>query len=544
LPILVLHLKGVFLVDIFILSIVVLIYLLMVGYVGYVAWKRTKSADDYMVAGRKTHPYIMALSYGATFISTSAIVGFGGTAGVYGMGLLWLTFLNILVGIFIAFVFFGKRTRKMGHNMGALTFPEFLSRRFNSKFIQYFSGAVIFLGMPLYASVVLIGMARFVETTLQIDYNFALVGMALIVAVYVIFGGLRGVMYTDALQGTIMFFGMLFLLASTYWVLGGVVDANQALTNLINIVPASATAKATATGFTGWTSMPSLGSPFWWTLVSTLILGVGIGVLSQPQLAVRFMTVKSNRELNRAVLIGGIFIFMMTGTAFVVGALSNVYFFDTVGKLAIAVAGGNADKIIPAFIGGAMPLWFAYLFMITLLSAAMSTLSAQVHVQGTALGRDIYETVTSKTGGSSVMIARAGIAIAVIIAVILGFILPANIIAVGTAMWFSITAASFLSLYIFALFWKRSTKVGAIAGLLTGTFFSMFWILFGYQKSAAALGICQAITGNAVILTTAPWPTVDPIVIGLPLAFVVTVVVSLLTKPPVQEHMDLCFKGI
>jgi SSS family solute:Na+ symporter len=109
-----------------------------------------------MVAGRATHPFIMALSYGATFISTAAIVGFGGVAGVYGLGLLWLPFMNIIVGIFIAFVFFGKRTRKIGHNLKALTFPEFLSRRFNSKFIQYFSGAVIFLGMPLYASVFLI----------------------------------------------------------------------------------------------------------------------------------------------------------------------------------------------------------------------------------------------------------------------------------------------------------------------------------------------------------------------------------------------------
>ena len=283
------------------LSIIVLIYLFMVGYVGYVAWKRTKNADDYMVAGRETHPFIMALSYGATFISTAAIVGFGGTAGVYGMGLLWLTVLNILVGIFVAFVIFGKRTRKIGHNLSALTFPEFLSRRFNSKFIQYFSGAIIFLGMPLYASVVLIGMARFVETTLQIDYTFALIAMAIIVAVYVIFGGIRGVMYTDALQGTIMFVGMIILLGAIYWLTGGLTAGNQALTNLINVVPANATAAATATGFTGWTSMPSLGSPFWWTLVSTLILGVGIGALSQPQLAVRFMTVKSNRELNRAV---------------------------------------------------------------------------------------------------------------------------------------------------------------------------------------------------------------------------------------------------
>jgi SSS family solute:Na+ symporter len=530
--------------DIPVLSVIVVLYLVLVGYVGYIAWKRTKSADDYLVAGRKTHPYIMALSYGATFISTAAIVGFGGTAGVYGMGLLWLTFLNILVGIFIAFVFFGKRTRKIGHNLGALTFPEFVSKRFDSKFIQYFSGAVIFVGMPLYAAVVLIGMARFVETTLGINYYFALVAMAVIVAVYVIFGGIRGVMYTDALQGTIMFFGMILLLVGTYWLLGGVVDANQALTNLVNVVPQSATAKATATGFTGWTSMPTLGSPFWWTLVSTLILGVGIGVLSQPQLVVRFMTVKSNRELNRAVLIGGIFIFLMTGTAFIVGALSNVFFYDTVGKLSMAVAGGNADKIIPAFISAAMPVWFAYLFMITLLSAAMSTLSAQFHVQGTALGRDIYETVSNKVGGASVMVARAGIAIAVIIAVILGFILPANIIAVGTAMWFSITACAFLSMYLFANYWKRCTKEGAIAGLVSGTLIAFFWILFGYQKSAEAIGISKSLLGKVVIAASAPWPTIDPIMIGLPIAFIVTVVVSLLTKPPGKELIEKSFKGV
>jgi len=530
--------------NVYMLSIVVLIYLLMVGYVGYVAWRRTKSSEDYMVAGRNTHPYIMALSYGATFISTAAIVGFGGVAANYGMGILWLVFLNIIVGIFIAFIFFGKRTRKMGHNLNALTFPEFLSRRFNSKFIQYFSGAVIFLGMPLYASVVLIGMARFVETTLGVNYYFALIAMALIVAVYVVFGGIRGVMYTDALQGTIMFFGMFILLGTVYWMLGGIVHANMALTSLVNIVPQHATAGAVATGFTGWTSMPSLGSPFWWTLVSSLILGVGIGVLSQPQLVVRFMTVKSNRELNRAVLIGGIFIFMMTFGSYVVGALSNLWFFQHTGQTAVQASGGNLDTVIPTFIAAAMPIWFAYIFMITLLSAAMSTLSAQFHVQGTALGRDIYETIANKKGGSSVLVARAGILVAVIIAVILGFILPASIIAVGTSIWFGITAAAFLSMYTAALYWKRVTKEGAIAGLVAGSLSSLFWLLFGFKKSAAAVGLSQLLTGKAVIITTAPWPTVDPIIIALPVAVIATIVVTYLTKPPEKEFLDKIFKGV
>jgi len=530
--------------DLLILSIIVLIFLLINAYVGYVAWRRTKSADDYMVAGRETHPFIMALSYGATFISTAAIVGFGGVAANYGMGILWLVFLNILIGIFIAFILFGKRTRKMGHNLGALTFPEFLSRRFDSRFIQYFSGAVIFVGMPLYAAVVLVGMARFVETTLHVDYNIALILMAVIIAAYVIFGGIRGVMYTDALQGSIMFFGMIFLVITIYWMLGGVVDANQALTNLVNVVPANATAVATATGFTGWTSMPSLGSPFWWTLVSSLILGVGIGVISQPQLVVRFMTVKSNRELNRGVLIGGLFIFVMTFGAYVVGALSNVYFFQTSGITAVQAAGGNLDKVIPIFIAAAMPLWFTYLFMVALLSAAMSTLSAQFHVQGTAFGRDIYETLVRKTGGSSVRVARIGIVIAVVIAVILGFLLPASIVALGTALWFGITAAAFLTIYIAALYWKRATKEGAIAGLVSGALVSFVWLLFGFKKTAGPLGISKALIGQSTIITSVPWPTVDPMVIALPVAVVATIVVSLLTKPPEKEFLDNCFEGV
>jgi SSS family solute:Na+ symporter len=142
------------------------------------------------------------------------------------------------------------------------------------------------------------------------------------------------------------------------------------------------------------------------------------------------------------------------------------------------------------------------------------------------------------------MVARLGIAIAMIIAVIMGFILPTNIIAVGTSMWFSITAAAFLSMYVFALFWKGCTKAGAISGLVVGTLISLFWLVFEYKKSAEALGIAKAITGHAMLSTSLPWPTVDPIIIALPIAFVVTVAVSLLTKKPSKEHMEKCFEGV
>jgi SSS family solute:Na+ symporter len=526
--------------NLLLLNVIILIYLLATLYLGYRGWKSTKDSGGYLVAGRKTHPYIMAMSYGATFISTSAIVGFGGIAGLYGMGLLWLTLLNIFVGIFVAFIVYGKRTRKMGHNLNAMTFPELLGKRFDSKFIQYFSGLVIFFGMPLYASVVLIGAARFMEATLAIDFNVALLIYSVIIAAYVIWGGLRGVMYTDALQGTIMFVGMALLLVMTYFQLGGVTAANQALTDMAYLVPPNLAAQ----GDTGWTSMPAFGSPWWWSLISTIVMGVGIGVLAMPQLVVRFMTVKSNKELNRGVLIGGIFILAMTGVAFVVGALTNVFFYQTQNNISIDVAKGNADSIIPIYINAALPEWFVYIFMLTLLAAAMSTSSSQFHAQGSAIGRDIYETLTHKKGGSSILITRVGIVTAIIIAVTLGYILPANIIARGTAIFFGLCAAAFLPMYSSALYWRGATRAGAMAGLITGTFVTVFWYLFIHKAEAVPLGICKMLLGRDVLITQMPWPVVDPIVVALPVAILVTVAVSLGTKKMNEKHLEECFKGL
>ncbi|MCL2114673.1 MAG: sodium:solute symporter family protein [Methanobrevibacter sp.] len=520
--------------DLVILTIVLVIYFSVVCCVGYLAWKRSKSSEEFLIAGRKTHPYVMALSYGATFISTAAIIGFGGVAGQFGMSLLWLTFLNVFIGVLIAFIFLGKRTRRMGRNLDSLTFPEFLSRRFNSKFIQYFSGAVIFFGMPIYASVVLIGAGRFMETALSLDFHLSLLILSVVVAFYVISGGLKGVMYTDALQGTIMFCGMLFLLIFTYWNLGGVVEAHTALTNMAYLFP----------GGGGWTTFPELGSPFWWSLVSTIIIGVGIGVLAQPQLVVRFMTVKSDKGLNRAVLMGGLFITGTVGSAYIVGSLTNVYFLNHFGQIAVDMVGGNIDKIIPTFINLALPEWFTYVFLLTLLAAAMSTLSSQYHAQGTSLGRDIYETLKKKKEIGSISLTRIGILIAVVLSFVLALVLPGGVVAQGTALFYGICAAAFLSVYLCALFWKRTTREGAIAGLVSGTTVSLFWLIFFFGKTAEGLGICEFLTGQPYLIPAVPWPTIDPLIIAVPISFIFTIVVSLLTKPMAKEHIEKCYEGI
>lgn len=300
----------------FTLGLIVVVYLLSLVYLGFLGYKRTSTASDYLVGGRQMNPFVMALSYGATFISASAIVGFGGVAAAFGMGIQWLCFLNMFVGVVIAFIFFGLRTRRMGEKYNVSTFPQLLGRHYRSRSIQVFVAAVIFIGMPLYAAVVMKGGAVFIEQIFQIDFNISLLVFTLIIAGYVIAGGMKGVMYTDALQTLIMFGCMFFLLFRLHSALGmNFVEANQALTDLAPLVPE----KFKALGHQGWTAMPVTGSPQWYTLVTSLILGVGVGCLAQPQLVVRFMTVKSGKQLNRGVFIGCFFLIITVGTIYHTG---------------------------------------------------------------------------------------------------------------------------------------------------------------------------------------------------------------------------------
>jgi solute:Na+ symporter, SSS family len=599
-------------------GLAIVAYLVLTVYLGWLGYIRTKTAADYLIAGRKTHPFIMALSYGATFISTSAIVGFGGAAGMYGMAMLWLTFFNIAVGIFVAFVFIAPATRRIGHALDAHTFPELMGRRFESKFIQVFSGLVIFLFMPLYASAVMIGASKYIQTEFTIPYGAALTIFTLIIASYVIVGGLKGVMYTDAMQGVIMFVGMVILIVSLYAQVGGVTEGHRTLTSIAALMPST----IKAIGAQGWTAMPKFGFgdkqyDLWWNIISSLTLGVGVGVLAQPQLIVRFMTVKSGREINRAVPTGGIFILAMTGVAFTVGAVSNAYFIqhgkpftgrivkplseehkdqvalqlmkkndagiwvdvmkDDKGKQVPAIIPGqlngttletatidgketpiveatsisvvyapkgDPEQIIPAFITAAMPRWFGVLFLLTLLSAAMSTVSSQFHVVGTSFGRDMYEQYTG--GKTSIGVTRTGIMIGILVAVgIAYFAENLTFIARATAIFFGLCAASFLPAFVGGIFFTRMTRSAAIASTVAGFAASTFWIVLVKAKEAADIGLVFKVTGDPTkpsILWAHPnWPSVDPILIGLPVSIIVAILVSIVTKPSPAEHLSRCF---
>lgn len=479
------------------------------------------------------NPAFMGLSYVATWVSTSAIIGFGGVSGVLGMGMLWLPVLNIFIGILIAFALFGTRTRALGRNLGAHTFAELLGKRFQSKKIQIIAGIIIFLAMPLYASAVIIGIARFAEETFMIDFNIAIFIFAFAIAVYVFIGGLKGVMYTDCFQGCIVLAGLLLLVIFTYSKLGGIVKAHQSLTDLAEYVPLYLREQ----GHTGWTSMPLFDSKIWWTMISTMVLGVGVGVLAQPQLVVRYMTVRSNKDIYRAIGIAAVVLYGIVFSIYTVGPLSNVFFFEQSGNISLQMTVNpytgltNSDQIMPLFIKEAMPSWFGYIFLLVLLAAAMSTISSLFHTIGASISRDIFEHLLDRGDHHfSLLISRVGILAAFSLTLFFAYHLPGSIIALATSLFFGLCAACFLPAYCGALFSRYMNSSVAIASMFTGFITWGFWIVFIHDREASAFGICRLLFGTGSLFEGTRWSFIDPLLIALPFSSLVACIGTLYVR--------------
>ena len=538
--------------DIVFFAIFMTLFAAVFAFLGYLGYKKTKTAEDYYVAGRNMGSIVIAFSYGATFISAVALIGFSGISSIYGHSILWLAFLNIFVGIFIAFVFYGFRTRKMGLSLKAMTLPDLFGQRFNSKKFQATSGLIIAIFMVFYTTAVFLAISSLFEITFGIPYWACVVVFTIIVGIYLIVGGLYAVMWTHAIQGILMVVGMLILTIGIYAMLGGVGPANEATAALTPEMLGSIGSPAASQAPNGLTSMPPLlSAPF--MLLLTLVFGVGIGVLAQPQLIVRYLSAKNEKALRRAIPYGGIFILLMTFTAFSIGPLCNELMFNApkynpllneslvyptkiVGGASVA----NPDAVVPLIVNNFFPPWFVVLFLFAVLAAAMSTASALFHTAGASIGRDVCEKGFMKkcSEKKSLIITRAA-TLGIVFATLIISLNPPDVVAALTSFFFGLMACTFLAPYTFMLYWKKTSRAGAWAGMLGGFIFTMLWYILIYFKTAPSF-IGTSLTDNYLI------NMLDPIFIGLPISFILCFVVSKLIKQDKEEikSMEKAFENI
>ena len=536
--------EGVDLLTFGIMAVLFIAATLALGYYGY---RNTKNSDEFLLGKNKANPIVIALSYGATFLSASAVIGFGGQAAVHGASLMWLCFLNLALGVAVAFIVFGNRTRSLGHKLGASTFADLLGKVYKSKGVRMFTAVIVIVMMPIYCAAVLKGGVNSLAVITGLDYNMMLLVLSIVVAVYVVYGGIIAVMYNDAMQAVIMLAGMITIFAVTVGTLGW--DAFQQLTDLTvagaiqqtNVLP----------GSNGWTVFPTMFSPEWWTVVSTFILGVGIGALTQPQLAVRFMSSKDSKSLNKSMVIGCVFIFVIVGIAYTVGAMSNLYFFNEHGVNAIQWVTSGTDFIIPTFImeifhGFTFGDLFVSLFLISLISASVSTISALMHTIGAAGGYDLYSAIVSRRKGvemdvKSLPVNRIVTMVMMVLVVVYCYLMPSDIIAKATSVFMGMTAAALLPAYVHALYSKNPNRGAAFNSVVAGSVVYLFWALFVNKGTSIFLPICKLLTGNQVLFDGTVM-YVDAMIVALPVSAIVMAISLLIarkvassTKVPVSE---------
>jgi len=511
--------------DVEFFAIFISIFALVFGFFGYMGYKKTKTKEDYFVAGRKMGGFVIAFSYGATFISAVALIGFSGIASLYGHSILWLSFLNIFIGIFIAFVFFGFRTRKIGLSLNAMTLPELLGRRFNSIRLQAVSGIIIAVVMVAYTSAVFLAIASLFELSFGIPYQICVVIFTIIVALYLVAGGLYAVMWTHAVQGILMVIGMVIITLWIYLSLGGLIPAHEAAAALTTSDLTALGTPAAVLAPNGLTSMPPLFSePF--MMILTLLFGVGIGVLAQPQLITRYLTAKNEKALRLAIPLGGVFILVMTFTAFSIGPLCNVLM-----KQNGLLYPGTPDKVLPLIVSteSLFPQWFLFLFLFAILSAAMSTASALFHTAGASIGRDVCEKGILKqcSNKQSILISRLATLVLIFVTLLIT-LNPLDVVAFMTAFFFGLMACTFLAPYTLMLYWKKTSRQGAWIGMLGGFLFTMAWYILIYFKTAPNIIGSSLVADYHINM-------LDPLFIGVPLSFMLVILFSLIFKQDAEE---------
>ena len=315
----------------------------------------------------KVGAVVQAFAYVATYVSAVALVGFAGLGHSMGLQIQLVTMGCVWFGCWAVYKFIAWPTRKLQQSLGAQTPLELFSLGFGSRNLGRLMGAVCGLLILVYCSAVFKGGALILTSAVNLSESQALWIMVALVAVSVLWGGLRAVLYTEALQGLVMVVGVTLLVAGALGHLGGLGKAISALAAL----------PPTETANRGFVALSSGGPGM---NIIFLMLITSVGMWAQPQIIQRHFALKSKQDAEKVIPVSMLVIAVLLGGALLVGALS---------RLIIGPEVASADQVIPAVVRLVMPEYGRQIFALAIVSASLSTASALLHVSCATLGRDV-----------------------------------------------------------------------------------------------------------------------------------------------------------
>ncbi|MBQ2167746.1 MAG: sodium:solute symporter, partial [Prevotella sp.] len=279
-----------------------LIFILVMVGVGVYSRKQARSVDGFVLGGRSVGPWLTAFAYGTSYFSAVVFVGYAGQFGwKYGLSATWIGVGNAIIGSLLAWIMLGRRTKLMTQHIDSRTMPDFFGTRFDSQGLRVVASIIAFVFLIPYTAGVYKGISTLFEMGFGIPYEYCVVIMAIFTAVYVILGGYKATAMNDFIQGIIMLFGIVTVIAVVLNSQGGLTSAIQKMAEMPSDTDATVNG-----GFASWFG------PDPWNLLGVIIL-TSLGTWGLPQMVGKFYSITDEQAIHRGTVISTIFAFVVAG---------------------------------------------------------------------------------------------------------------------------------------------------------------------------------------------------------------------------------------
>jgi len=450
------------------------VYLVIILIVGFITARLTKTLPDYLLAGRRLGPWVVAFSERASGESAWMLLGLTGLAYATGFGdpsgeklepALWTAFGGV-AGIAASWFLVSQKLRQQSEELGALTLPRFFELKFGEKdpVLRFVATGIITFCFAFYIAAQFDAAGKALSQTFGWpEMSGVLVGAAIIIF-YTFMGGFFAVAWTDFVQGWIMLITLVALPLVTLSLLGGWEGLTETVAQKTSVEDAALLLSPTG-GRTGWTLLAGILGGF----------GVGFGYVGQPHLLVRYMSIRSVTEVKQARKVAISWAVLAYGGAVLMGIVALGYFGPQNELFMNANGNFDAELMMPELAKEMFPAWLAGILICGALAAMMSTADSQLLVTTSAISEDVYHQSINPDAEQAdlVMLSRIVTLIIGVAAIFLSQ-LPKSIFDKVLFAWGALGAA-FGPALILTLWWKKTSRNGVLAGMVVGFLTIIIW---------------------------------------------------------------------
>ena len=499
------------------ITLTIIFLIVMIG-VGIYTRKQASSVDGFVLGGRSVGPWLTAFAFGTSYFSAVVFVGYAGQFGwKYGLSSAWIGIGNAVIGSLLAWILLGRRTKLMTQHIESRTMPDFFGTRFADQGLRVVASVIAFVFLIPYTAGVYKGISTLFEMGFGIPYEYCVVIMAILTAVYVILGGYKATAMNDFIQGVIMLFGIVAVIVAVLNVQGGLFSAVEKLAAL----PSDADPTVNG-GFATWFG------PDPWGLLGVVVL-TSLGTMGLPQMVGKFYSITDESAIKRGTIISTVFAFIVAGGCYFLGGFGRLFGMPPVlpnGKLAF-------DSIVPSMLV-TLPDVLIALVVLLVLSASMSTLASLVLTSSSTMTLDLIyrdkkslpgeveegsidDIVAEKIERRKVIVMRVLIMFFIAISLLIALNPPTFIAQLMGISWGAL-AGAFLAPFMLGLYWRGVTTASVWACFIWGVGITVVNMLIGNPINPINCGAIAMVGGFPVV-----W------------------IVSLLTKKLPQQTVDSIF---